>query len=257
MPIANIQDAHEVERSLQVILSTTDAEDQERTIRTLFVETLDFERADLLVPLNDTDPNLPADARLMARRDGFSVLYVPLDGGGDNSVKTATASAAAKVIGETIADEPLLLFTNRNCDQLHVIYPDLSGAQPRLQRMVVHRGQPARTVVQQIANLWHDYGESGKTVGEAVRNAFSVQPVTDAFFEHYKAAYDDTVKLIANGIGQADAEQFTQTLFNRLLFVHFVSRKGWLPSAETPTISTPCGGITRPTPRPAISIPAG
>ena len=228
MPIANVRDAHEVERSLQTILSARDAEDRTRAIRTMFVETLDFERADRLVPLNDADANLPSDARLLARRDGFSVLYVPLDGGGDNSVKTATASAAAKVIGDTIADEPLLLFSNRDCDQLHFIYPDLSGAQPRLQRMVVHRGQAARTVVQQIANLWHDYGESGKSMGEAIRNAFSVQPVTDAFFEHYKAAYDDAVRLIADGIGQEDAQQFTQTLFNRLLFVHFVSRKGWL-----------------------------
>ena len=44
------------------------------------------------------------------------------------------------------------MFTNRDCDQLHIIYPDLSGNRPRLQRMVAHRGQPGRTVVQQVAN---------------------------------------------------------------------------------------------------------
>ena len=75
---------------------------------------------------------------------------------------------------DTVADEPALLLTNRDCDQRHVIYPDLLGPQPRLQRMVAHRGQPARTVVQQIANPWHDCGESGKTGGGAVRSAFSV-----------------------------------------------------------------------------------
>ena len=184
MPIANVQDAHEVERSLQTILSAHDTEGRARAIRTLFVDTLDFEHADLLVPLNYAGANLPSDARLLARRDGFSILYVPLDdSGGDNSVRTATASAAAKVIGDTIADEPLLLFSNREYDQLHLIHPDLSGAQTRLQRMVIHRGQAARTVIQQIANLWHDYGELGLTVGEAVRNAFSVQPVTESPFQ--------------------------------------------------------------------------
>ena len=229
MPIANIQDAHEVERGLQTVLTAPDADGRARAIRALFVETLDFERVDLLVPLNDAGADLPSDAHLLARRDGFSILYIPLDGGDrNNSVTTAMASAVAKVIGDTIADQPLLLFSNRGYDQLHFIYPDLSGAQPRLQRMVVHRGQPARTVVQQIANLWRDYGERCLTVGEAVRNAFSVQPVTEAFFKDYKTAYDDAVKLIADGIGQEDAQQFTQTLFNRLLFVHFVSRKGWL-----------------------------
>ena len=36
------------------------------------------------------------------------------------------------------------------------------------------------------------------------------------------------MSLIAANIERVYAEQFTQTLFNRLLFVHFVSRKGWL-----------------------------
>ena len=34
--------------------------------------------------------------------------------------------------------------------------------------------------------------------------------------------------LIAKSVERTSAEQFTQTLFNRLLFVHFVSHKGWL-----------------------------
>ena len=229
MPIANVQDAHEVDCGLQAILSAPDAEERARSIRTLFVETLDFKYAESLVPLNGADPNLPPDARLLARRDGFSALYIPLDDANSNRITGATASAAAKVIGSTVTGEPLLLFTNRDCDQLHFIYPDLSGAQPSLKRMVAHRNQPGRTVVQQIANLWRDYGESGLTMGEAVTRAFSVQPVTNAFFRDYKAAYDDAVQLIAAaGLRLADAEQFTQTLFNRLLFVHFVSRKGWL-----------------------------
>ena len=228
MPIANTQDAREVEGNLRNILDASSADAASASIPTLFVETLDFDYADWLVPLNGADPDLLSDARLVAKRDGISALYVPLDGADGNHVTGAVAAAAAKVIGDTIADEPLLLFTSRDRDQLHVIYPDLSGSRPALQRMVVHREQPRRTVVQQIANLWHDYGVLGKPLGEAVRSAFSVQPVTDAFFTDYKDAYDDAVALLADQLDQQDAEQFTQTLFNRLLFTHFVSRKGWL-----------------------------
>ena len=228
MPIANIQDAREVEDSLRNILAASGADATSASIRTLLVETLDFDYADRLVPLNSTHTNLPSDARLLARRDGVSALYIPLDDADGNQVTGAVASAAAKVIGDTIADEPLVMFTNRDRDQLHVIYPDLSGNRPALQRMVAHRDQPRRTVVQQIANLWHDYGVLGKPLGEAVRNAFNVQPVTNAFFKDYKAAYDDAVALLSDQLERQDAEQFTQTLFNRLLFTHFVSRKGWL-----------------------------
>ena len=210
MPIVNIQDAHEVERGLQTILTAPDADGRARAIRMLFVETLDFEHADLLVALGSAnDPNLPSDAHLLARRDGFSILYISLDDADGSRVKTASAAGAAKTVGDAIADEPLLLFTNRDCDQLHVIYPDLSGNRPRLQRMVAYRGQPGRTVVQQIANLWHDYGVLGKPMGEAVRNTFSVQPVTEAFFRDYKSAYDAAVSLIGANIARVDAEQFT------------------------------------------------
>ena len=142
------------------------------------MEPLDYDYADLRVPLNGADANLPSDARLLARRDGISALYIPLDGADGNRVTGAVAAAAARVTGDTIDDEPLLLFTSRDRDELHVIYPDLSGSRPKLQRMVFHRDRPSRTVVQQIANLWRDYGVLRKPMGEAVRNAFDVQPVT-------------------------------------------------------------------------------
>ena len=48
MPIANIQDAREVEGSLQAILYSTDADTAAQAIRTLFVETLDFDYDDRL-----------------------------------------------------------------------------------------------------------------------------------------------------------------------------------------------------------------
>ena len=228
MPIADVGDAREVERSMRAVLDSDNDEDRVRSLRSLFVEILDFQNVDRRVALKDASPDLPDDARLLAQRDGFSVLYIPLDDAEGNRVKTATAQAAAKVMGDAIGDESLLIFTSRDCDQMHIIYPDLSGSRPRLQRMVYHRDQPNRTVVQQVSNLWQDYGERGKTMGEAVGNAFSVQPVTDAFFADYKAAYDDAVGLLANQLEKQVAEQFTQTLFNRLLFTHFVSRKGWL-----------------------------
>ena len=69
---------------------------------------------------------------------------------------------------------------------------------------------------------------NGDAPQRAFRAGFDIQPVNDGFFKDYKAAYDHAVKQLTNGMTRAEAEQFTQTLFNRLLFVHFVSRKGWL-----------------------------
>ena len=233
MPIANIQDAREVEHSLQAILTASDIDARIRAIRSLFVETLDYYHADSQVSLQDAgNDQLPAEAYLVAQRDGVSVVYVPLDSAATNRVTGAVASAAAKAVGNILADNVLLLFTSRDKDQLHIINPDLTGTRPRLQRIVAYRDQPQRTTVQQIAGMWHNYGVLGKTIGEAIAIAFSVEPVTKDFFEAYRGLFQNAKDQIS-GFGNSETEQeqkhlFTQTLFNRLMFVYFLSRKGWL-----------------------------
>ena len=192
MPLANIQDAQEVEHSLQAVLTSPDIEARIQAIRALFVEVLDYDYADQRVSLgSDSNDQLPDEAYIVARRDGVSAVYVPLDGAGSNRVTGAVASAAAKVIGNVLADDPLLLFTNRDGDQLHIIKPDLLGSRPRLQRIVAHRDRQERTVVQQIANMWDDYGNRVRTIGEVIANAFSVEPVTKGFSETYREIFEE------------------------------------------------------------------
>ena len=67
----------------------------------------------------------------------------------------------------------------------------------------------------------------GEWPEQAFKLGLSVQPVTQEFFRDYKTSYDKTVAKLSETMDKAEAEQFTQTLFNRLLFIHFISRKGW------------------------------
>lgn len=46
MPVANVQNAREVQRSLQTALTIKDVDARGQVIRSLLVETLDFERDD-------------------------------------------------------------------------------------------------------------------------------------------------------------------------------------------------------------------
>ena len=86
--------------------------------------------------------------------------------------------------------------------------------------------------------MWNDYGRMGKSIQEAIREAFSVEPVTKAFFQSYRDIFQESEsKITGFGSdlgGREDRRRFTQTLFNRLMFVYFLSRKGWLSfSGET------------------------
>ena len=237
MPIANVQDTTGVEQNLQEILSSADIVRRLQAIRVLFVGTLDYDNADQLVSLESAgNAQLPKDAYLAARRDGVTVAYIPLDNADTNRVNGIVASAAAKALGNILADDLLLVFTNRDRDQLHIISPDLSGSRPKLRRLVAYRDQLQRTVPQQIANMWDNYGNKGKTLREAISEAFSVEPVTREFFETYRKLFEAAKEQIT-GFTPAEEEQkhlFTQTLFNRLMFVYFLSRKGWLKFTGDP-----------------------
>ena len=229
MSIANIQDAQEVERSFQAILSTPEVNARLRAIRTLFVETLDFDLADQQISLTSAgNDQLPYEAHIVARRDGVSLVYIPLDNAGSDRVTGAVVSAAAKTVGNVLDDDLLLLFTNRARNQLHIVNPDLTGSRPRLQRIVAYKDQLQYTVVQQIANMWDNYGNRGKTIREAIQIAFSVEPVTKQFFETYHMIFKNAEDQIAGFEDDEQKHRFTQTLFNRLMFVYFLSRKGWL-----------------------------
>lgn len=224
MGIRHVGDAREVDAALERIFGAGSEDERGREIQRMFVEVLDFEVVDNLVPLDGSRYDaLPSDARRVARRGGVSTVYIPTTSA---RVGAGLAGAAAKAVGETLDDDVLLLFTNRDCGQLHIIRPDLSGRRPRLRRMVVHRGEKRRTVVQQLANMWHAYGRKGVQVADAVEAAFDVEPVTRAFFADYKRVFEDAKRIIT---GFEDGERlhlFTQTLFNRLMFIEFHPEEG-------------------------------
>ena len=239
MSIKNVQDAREVHEHIDRIFAAP-ADQRAQAIRRLFVETLDFEPESAQVSLNSASAGitLPQFAEHIASLDGVHVCYIALDIQETDRVRKAEAVAAARQVEESLDDNLLLVFTNTSGSQLHLIHPVFAQAQPTLRRMVVERDLPRRTAVQQIANIYARYLESGR-IRAALDEAFDVEPVTKRFFAEYKRVFEEAVQPVRGfNTDAADEDEarreteakrtFVQTLFNRLLFVYFLSRKGWL-----------------------------
>ncbi|CAN5478722.1 hypothetical protein BH20ACI3_BH20ACI3_02150 [soil metagenome] len=61
------------------------------------------------------------------------------------------------------------------------------------------------------------------------RAAFDVEAVTDKFFSEYHELFDSVEKQVSASIKNEDLARFyTQRLFNRLMFIYFIQKKGWL-----------------------------
>ena len=95
--------------------------------------------------------------------------------------------------------------------------------------MVVERDLPQRTAVERVATIFWKHRDIG-IISTALNEAFDVEPVTKDFFAEYKRIFDNAMGTVT-GFGDGDDEDkrvFVQTLFNRLMFVYFLSRKAWL-----------------------------
>ncbi len=227
----SIEDARTVEEHIDRIFSADGPRARAEVIRRLFVEVLDFHGAAGQVSLAGAakGAELPAFAERIASLDGVHVLWVNL---ATRRVNKREAAEAARLIEQELGEDLLLVCTNLDenlgdADQFHLILPDFgSGTTPTLRRRTVERGLPQRTAFEQIAGIYSE--DDPRPVGQALEKAFEVEPVTKSFFEEYRRIFEGAKELVSGFEDEEERHLFVQTLFNRLLFVHFLSRKGWL-----------------------------
>ena len=229
MPIKSRDDAVEVESRIARIFGAP-AYERAAAVRALFVEVLDFDPASGHLDLDAAPANvaLPPSAERIAYSGGVHVVYLALETPESDRVHKAEVAAAAKGITDQLGSDLLLVVTNSSVSQLHLVYPNFDGARPILRRMVVERDLSRRTAIQQVSNIYWKRRES-KSIQLALYEAFDVEPVTREFFKEYKRVFEAAESSASGFGGDVEAKRrFVQTLFNRLMFVYFLSRKGWL-----------------------------
>lgn len=65
--------------------------------------------------------------------------------------------------------------------------------------------------------------------------AFDIEKVTDEFFRRYNEVFTAVEKEVEKSVeDERKARLFTQKLFNRLMFIYFIQKKGWLSFKDHP-----------------------
>ena len=96
-----------------------------------------------------------------------------------------------------------------------------------------YRGQPGDSLLQKLQILYvsleeEEAGISTVTVAGRARAAFDIERVTKAFYRDFDAHRKAFLKFI-DGISEvADREWYASVMLNRLMFVYFIQRKGFL-----------------------------
>jgi len=225
VPIETLEDTRQCDAILETLLQANTSTDALQHLRTLWVERLGFSSATTAIPLPKKDA-LPDVATIIAKRSGVNVvaLVMPQPGRVTTTIARDALTEIEKLLGDV-----LLVVANNTRTEWHFIYPgDLSGrgGHVALRRMVVRLGEPRRTVAQQLSGIY-DNLQSGTAVHIALDHAYDVEAVAKRFFQEYRRVFG-LVNGLVTGLPDEERKLFCQTLVNRLMFLYFLQRKGWL-----------------------------
>jgi type I restriction-modification system DNA methylase subunit len=142
------------------------------------------------------------------------------------------------VINRLLRDFPygLFVFSNRDRNAWHFVnvkYDDDPKRRQLFRRISVAPGDRLRTASERMAMFdLESIGAQAPPLAVQDRHdeAFDVEKVTKKFFDDFVEIFAAVAKDIRkhNDWEQDVVEKETQTLLNRLLFLYFIQRKGWL-----------------------------
>jgi len=95
-----------------------------------------------------------------------------------------------------------------------------------------HRGQSGELLAQKLERLAIRLEEEERLqmteVAGRVAKAFDVERVTKKFYDRFKREHAAFLNLIGGIEAQADREWYASLMLNRLMFIYFIQRKGFL-----------------------------
>jgi type I restriction-modification system DNA methylase subunit len=139
------------------------------------------------------------------------------------------------VVSRLLQDHPyaLFIFSNAGQDQWHFLnvkYDDDVQKRRIFRRIAIGPQEKLRTASERLdkINLADATNLAPNTIQKLHDDAFDVEPVTKEFFLEYGRMFEEVESAI-KGIRDAERKHlFTQKLFNRLMFIAFIQKKGWL-----------------------------
>lgn len=199
--------------------------------RNLFVEALGWDLPPVgLRPLVETFDGHPITLTPVVQKKEF-YLFRATTAAGD----IPPASVCSKV--ETWLDkrnrEHLLVFTDGAQTQQTWLWVRREAGQPLRRRAhTYHTGQPGDSLLQKLEALAVSFAEEEdltlvEVVGRA-RAAFNVERATKRFYDNFRQERNAFERFVAGIEATGDRDWYVSVMLNRLMFVYFIQRKGFL-----------------------------
>jgi len=144
------------------------------------------------------------------------------------------------VVSKLLNDHPysLFIFSNEAQDRWHFInvkYDEKTEKRRLFRRITIGHGERLRTARERIEMLNLNRaekdlsGQSPLSIQQVHDNAFDVEAVTKQFFDKYRIVFKDLQNnLKSQSKDKVWAHDYALQFLNRIMFLYFIQRKGWL-----------------------------
>jgi hypothetical protein len=144
--------------------------------------------------------------------------------------------AQRRVIERQVAKaihEHLIVFTDAGSDtQVWQWVKREPGKPTACREHTYHRSQPGDALIQKLSGIAFTFDEEGDlslpVVSQRVGDAFDVERVTKRFYDRFQKEHTAFLTLIKGITESTDREWYASVMLNRLMFVYFIQRKGFL-----------------------------
>jgi len=198
-------------------------------LRTLFVDALGWDRhtATLDVSVADAAYRLQA----LAQKRGMVAWHCPAPAGQrlpDYARRRKIEHQVAKS-----AHEHLIVFTDAaNETQVWQWVRRELGKPTACREHTFHRSQPGDALLQKLEAIAFTLEEEERLsltdVTRRARVGFDVETVTKRFYDRFQKEHATFLQFISGIPERADHEWYASVMLNRLMFVYFIQRKGFL-----------------------------
>lgn len=173
---------------------------------------------------------LAEDPQIIATSGEFQIIYARL------AKDSLLLGDERPVVNRLLQEHEymLCLFSDNQQKQWHFVnvkYDEDRQKRRLFRRITVSPDERLRTACERLSKI--DVGDIGHetqllNIQSLHDDAFDVEQVTKDFYKEYNEVFKEVETLI-EGFTNADRKRlFTQQLFNRLIFIAFIQKKGWL-----------------------------
>ncbi len=213
--------------------------DSLRSAREMFAE-LNYEPAlrPIVIPATAPFEDLPEPPQVIAERGDFRVIYTRLA-----SDDRLPRGAERPIVEQLLHDHEYSLFLFSDEDESHWdlvnVKLDLEKNNRRVHRRISIRPDDRRTgllrtATERLARIALPDDDLDRferfplAIQELHDEAFDVEHVTRKFYTTYREVFELVEQQVQGINDEGQLRYFTQRLFNRLMFLAFVQKKGWL-----------------------------